>query len=185
MSASLTRLWGAAYEAVVAQDVIGEKSNAVLLDDEKGGDYPTERIAQGIASAILLGSFGGQGEKSGYTTKDLKLAVSRPGLNWNYTDGALLTFEERSFYLHPAAAGSLGKRYWFGTKPTLAKLVVQYRQQFATQDFDEEIVDELQQQVKGISTAPATWRVFVNPEANLPEQKSLALFIMPPLCAYS
>ena len=185
MSASLTRLWGAPYESVVAQDVIGEKANAVLLDDEKGGDYPTERITQGIASAILLGSFGGQGEKSGYTTKDLKLAVSRPGLNWSYTDGALLTFEERSFYLHPVAAGSLGKRYWFGTKPTLAKLVVQYRQQFGANDFDEEIVDGLQEQVSGISTAPATWRVFVNPEANLPEQKSLALLIMPPTCSYT
>ena len=55
MSASLTRLWGAPYEAVVAQDVIGEKANASLLDDEKGGDYPTERITQGIASAILFG----------------------------------------------------------------------------------------------------------------------------------
>jgi hypothetical protein len=185
MNASLTRLWGAPYEAVVAQDVIGEKANASLLDEEKGGDYPIERITQGIASAILLGSFGGQGEKSGYTTKDLKLAVGRPGLNWSYTDGALLTFEERSFYLHPAAAGSLGKRYWFGTKPTLAKLVVQYRQQFAANDFDAEIVDGLQEQVTGISTAPATWRVFVNPEANLPEQKSLALLIMPPTCSYS
>ncbi|MCU0784170.1 MAG: DUF499 domain-containing protein [Verrucomicrobia bacterium] len=185
MSASLTRLWGAPYEAVIAQDVIGEKANASLLDEEKGGDYPTERITQGIASAILLGSFGGQGEKSGYTTKDLKLAVSRPGLNWSYTDGALLTFEERSFYLHPAAAGSLGKRYWFGTKPTLAKLIVQYRQQFAANDFDVEIVEGLQEQVTGISTAPATWRVFVNPEANLPEQKSLALLIMPPTCSYS
>jgi hypothetical protein len=185
MSASLTRLWGAPYEAVVAQDVIGEKANASLLDDEKGGDYPIERITQGIASAILLGSFGGQGEKAGYTTKDLKLAVSRPGLNWSYTDGALLTFEERSFYLHPAAAGSLGKRYWFGTKPTLAKLVVQYRQQFASNDFDEEIVDGLQEQVTSISTSPATWRVIVNPEANLPEQKSLTLLIMPPTCSFS
>ena len=138
-----------------------------------------------LRQPFYSGSFGGQGEKSGYTTKDLKLAVSRPGLNWSYTDGALLTFEERSFYLHPAAAGSLGKRYWFGTKPTLAKLVVQYRQQFAANDFDAEIVDGLQEQVTGISTSPATWRVFVNPEANLPEQKSLALLIMPPSCAYS
>jgi hypothetical protein len=185
MSASLTRLWGVPYEAVVAQDVIGEKANASLLDDEKGGDYPIERITQGIASAILLGSFGGQGEKAGYTTKDLKLAVSRPGLNWSYTDGALLTFEERSFYLHPAAAGSLGKRYWFGTKPTLAKLVVQYRQQFASSDFDEEIIEGLQEQVTSISTSPATWRVIVNPEANLPEQKSLTLLIMPPTCSFS
>jgi predicted AAA+ superfamily ATPase len=41
LNAALTRYWGAAYEAVVAADVIGDKSNAALLDEEKGGDYPS------------------------------------------------------------------------------------------------------------------------------------------------
>ena len=88
--------------------MLGDKSNAALFDDERGDDYRKERIGQGLASAILLGSFGGQGQKSGFSAKDLKLACSRPGLNWNYTDGALLELENRCFYLHDAAAGSLG-----------------------------------------------------------------------------
>lgn len=185
LHASLTRLWGTAYESVVAADVIGEKANAALLDEERGGDYATGRITQGLAASVLLGSFGGQGERVGYSTKDLKLCMGRPDLNWGYADGALLALEERGFYLHTASAGNLGKRYWFGTKPTLTKLIVQYRNQFAAQDFDSEIIETLQEQVNSLRAGPATWRVLVNPQADLPEQKSLALLIMPPECVYT
>ncbi len=184
LHAALTRLWGAAYESVVAADVVGNKANAVVLDAERGGEYAQERISEGLASAVLLGSFGGQGERAGYSTKDLKLSVGRPGLNWGYTDGALLALEDRAFYLHTASSGNQGKRYWFGTKPTLTKLLVQYRNQFATQTFDAEIVETLRQQTKDLKVAPATWRVLVNPEADLPEQKSLTLLIMSPDCPH-
>src|SRR3972149_1274718 len=92
-------------------------------------------------SASLLCFFGGQAGRSGFSSKDLKLACSRHGLNWNYLDGALLELEDRSFYLHWTSAGSLGKRYWFGTKPTLNKLVVQYRQQSARESFEERILE--------------------------------------------
>ncbi len=185
MQSALTRLWGAAYESVIAADVIGDKANAALLDEERGGDYVTEKITQGLAGAILLGSFGGQGERAGYSTKDLKLCIGRPDLNWGYADGALLALEERGFYLHTASAGNLGKRYWFGTKPTLTKLIVQYRNQFASQDFDSEIIETVQAQVNSLRTEPATWRVLVDPQADLPEQKSLSLLIMPPTCTYT
>lgn len=185
MHAALTRLWGAQYESVVANDVIGDKANAVLLDEERGQDYVRERIVEGLAAATMLGSFGGQGERAGYSTKDLKLCVGRPGLNWAYTDGALLDLEGRGFYLHTAPAGNLGKRYWFGTKPTLNKLVVQYRNQYSNTDVDPEIVAELQKEVRDLRPGPASWRVLVNPEDDLPEQKSLTLVIMPPSCAYS
>jgi len=185
LHANLTRLWGAAYDSVIAADVIGGKANAAQLDEERGGEYNTEKIAQGLAAAIVLGSFGGQGERAGYGTRDLKLCVSRPDLNWGYTDGALLALEERAFYLHSTSLGDHGKRYWFGTRPTLTKLIVQYRNQFAAQSFDAEIIEALQAQVKALRTSSATWHVIVNPQADLPEQKGLTLLVMPPDCAYA
>jgi len=180
MQAALTRLWGPAYQSVAAADILGEKSNAGAFDEERGGDYRREAIGRGLASAILLGSFGGQGGRSGFSSKDLKLACSREGLNWNYTDGALLELENRCFYLHTTSAGSLGKRYWFGTKPTLNKLVVQYRQQNAGRDFDEEILEDLRNESQKGPLAGATWRVIVDPAEDLPEQKALTLLILPP-----
>lgn len=183
LQSNLTRLWGATYQSVVAADVLGERANATLLDAEKGDEYEREKIVAGLAAAILLGSFGGQAERAGYSSKDLKLAVSRPSLNWNYTDGAILAFEERAFYLHQASAGSLGKRYWFGTKPTLNNLIVQYRQTFASHSFDAEIIDELTRQTREMKSGGATWKVLVAPGADLPEQKSLALVVLPPTAA--
>ncbi|MFQ3682706.1 hypothetical protein, partial [Roseiflexus sp.] len=145
----------------------------------------TESIGRGLAAAILLGSFGGQGGRSGFSAKDLKLACSKHGLNWIYTDGALLELEERCFYLHTTTAGSLGKRYWFGTKPTLNKLVIQYRQQLSKETFEEEVLEDLRTEAQGgkIPATP-TWRVIVNPAEDLPEQKSLTLLIMPPSLAW-
>jgi hypothetical protein len=184
LQAALTRLWGPAYQSVAAADVIGDRSNAVIFDEERGGDYRRESIGQGLASAILLGSFGAQGGRSGFSSKDLKLACSRYGLNWNYTDGALLELENRCFYLHTVTAGSLGKRYWFGTKPTLNKLVVQYRQQSAKETFDDAILDDLRTESQKGALAGATWRVIVNPAEDLPEQKSLTLVVLPPSLAW-
>ncbi|GIW42342.1 MAG: hypothetical protein KatS3mg076_2919 [Candidatus Binatia bacterium] len=184
MQAALTRLWGPAYQSVAAADVVGERSNAGLFDEERGGDYRSEAIGQGLAAAILLGSLGGQGGRSGFSSKDLKLACSKQGVNWNYTDGALLELENRCFYLHTATAGSLGKRYWFGTKPTLNKLVVQYRQQMAKENFDEEILEDLRAESQKSAVAGATWRVIVDPAEDLPEQKSLTLLILPPSLAW-
>ena len=184
VQAALTRLWGPPYQSVAAADVIGERSNAGIFDEERGDDYRSESIGEGLASAILLGSFGGQGGRSGFSAKDLKLACSRHGLNWNYTDGALLELEDRSFYLHTIAAGSLGKRYWFGTKPTLNKLIVQYRQQSTREDFTEQIIENLRTESRKSSSGSATWRVIVDPAQDLPEQRSLALLILSPSLAW-
>ncbi|MFZ5622977.1 MAG: Eco57I restriction-modification methylase domain-containing protein [Gemmatimonadota bacterium] len=96
LQAALTRLWGPPYQSVAAADVIGDRSNAGIFDEERGGDYRRESIGQGLASAILLGSFGGQGGRSGFSSKDLKLACSKHGPNWNYTDGALPALARRA-----------------------------------------------------------------------------------------
>jgi hypothetical protein len=114
----------------------------------------------------------------------LKLACSRHGSNWNYTDGALLEVENRCFYLHAATAGSLGKRYWFGTKPTLNKLVVQYRQQMTKNTLDEEILEDLRSEAQKEPLGGATWRVIVDPAEDLTVQKSLTLLIFPPSLAW-
>jgi hypothetical protein len=184
LQAALTRLWGPPYQSVAAADVIGDRSNAGIFDEERGGDYRSESIGRGLASAILLGSFGGQGGRSGFSAKDLKLACSKHGVNWNYTDGALLELENRCFFLHTATVGSLGKRYWFGTKPTLNKLVVQYRQQSAKENFTEEILENLRAESQKGALAGATWRVIINPAEDLPEQKSLTLLVLPPSLAW-
>jgi hypothetical protein len=96
-----------------------------------------------------------------------------------------MALEERGFYLHTASAGNQGKRYWFGTKPTLTKLLVQYRTQLASQQYDDEIIKALKDHATDIKGGTPTWRLIVDPQPDLPEEKSLTLLIMPPGCACS
>jgi hypothetical protein len=180
MQAALTRLWGPGYQAVVAADVLGAKSNAAIFDEERAGDYAREEIGQGIAAGILLGSFGGKAERSGFSAREIKLGSSKHGVNWSYTDGALLELENRCFYLHSTGSGAQGKRYWFSTKPNLNKLIVQYRQQMAGRSFDEDILESIRSQLEKSGSGGATWRIIVDPAEDLPEQKSLTLLILKP-----
>jgi len=67
-------------------------------------------------------------------------------------------------------------------KPTLAELLAQYRNQCAGQSFDDEIIAILRVLTKELKTTPGTWRVVVDPVADLPEQASVTLLILPPDC---
>jgi predicted AAA+ superfamily ATPase len=49
LQAALARLWGPAYQSVAAADVIGDRSNAGIFDEERGGDYRSEAIAMDVA----------------------------------------------------------------------------------------------------------------------------------------
>ena len=76
------------------------------------------------------------------------------------------------------------KRYWFGTRVNLNKLVVQYRQQHAARDFAAEIVADLRDQTE--SGGPGTtWRVLVDLGTDLPEQRALTLLLLPPALQWS
>jgi hypothetical protein len=82
------------------------------------------------------------------------------------------------------AAGSLGKRYWFGTRPNLNKLVVQYRQQVGRERYDEDILNAIRRESEKKAGGEAAWRVLVNPDKDLPEQRNLTLLVLPPSLAW-
>lgn len=173
-SGALTRLWGNPYQTVVAADINGDSANAVAIDRKKDAEYEVERITEGIASAILLNSFGSKAERAGSNLKEIRLNSIQPHLNWGLTEGALIELEDKAFYLHTTTTHE--KRYWFSTKPTVRKLVVQYRDELSSKSFDTQIEDALKSQVgSGINNL----KVLVNPGTDLAEQKSLTLVVLP------
>ncbi len=174
---TLSRLWGDAYKSVVAADISGDNSNAVQADKRKGGDYESERITEGIASAILLNSFGSKAERAGLNIKEIKSACSQPHLNWGMIDGALIQLEENAFYLH--TAGGQEKRFWFNIKPTINKLIHQYSVTLGENNFLNKIAEELRSHVSGLKQE-FFHKILVNPGTDLAEQKSLTLVILPP-----
>lgn len=55
-------------------------------------------------------------------------------------------------FTHSRRAGSVGKRYWFSTKTTLNKLVVQYRQNTARENIDSDITSAIAERTKLIKS---------------------------------
>jgi len=175
---TLSRLWGGdAYKAVVAADISGENANAVQADERKDGEYKSERITEGIASAILLNSFGSKAERAGLNIKEIKSACSQPHLNWGMIDGALIELEENAFYLH--STGGQEKRFWFNVKPTVNKLIHQYSVTLGENNFLNKIEEELRSHLNGLRQEFFP-KILVNPGRDLAEQKSLTLIILPP-----
>ncbi len=185
MQGALTKYWGQEFQAVIGADVTGQQANAANIDDEKGGDYKKESISEGIASTILLGSFPtGQIQRSGFSQQDIKLATSKIGIHWNLVDSALIELENRCFYLH-STSGGREKRYWFGTKPTLNKLLVQYKREYEQNNYFSEIVEEIKNDLANYHPTEETWHPIVDPQQDLPEQKALTLLILPPSVGFS
>ena len=88
LSSQLKKLYGNGYDAVIPADVSGSKSNAFDIDSNVK-EYGAHNVSQGLASTILLCSFG-SGSNKGISIEELKLAVIRPkGFNHNSVNGAL------------------------------------------------------------------------------------------------
>lgn len=176
LTGELKKLYGSGYEAVLTADVAGSAANARKLDEAKK-EYGDRHLAQGLATTILLNSFGGDGSNKGLSVRELKLNVVRPAdeLNHNTINSVLDELEASAHYLYYAAGGD-GKRYWFHTKPNVNILINQ-----AKNDVTEASVDsEIQRRVQEKAGRVAGFRLLLNPASDdVPEQQHLTLVLLP------
>lgn len=175
LTSQIKKLWGNGYDAVLPADVSGKSSNAFKID---GGvkEYGAHNIAQGIASTILLYSFGSTGGNKGVSIEDIKLAVVRPmGFNHNSVNGALDRLEAAAHYLYYSSSGS-SKRYWFHTKPNINILINQAKGDVKSGDVHQEIINRLSGRTQSVSN----FNVLIAPSEEVPEQKTPTLIILHP-----
>lgn len=176
LTGELKKLYGSGYEAVLTADVAGSAANARKLDEAKK-EYGDRHLAQGLATTILLNSFGGDGSNKGLSVRELKLNVVRPAdeLNHNTINSVLDELEASAHYLYYATGGD-GKRYWFHTKPNVNILINQ-----AKNDVTEASVDtEIQRRVQEKAGRVAGFRLLLNPASDdVPEQQQLTLVLLP------
>ncbi|MBW6537009.1 MAG: DUF499 domain-containing protein, partial [Mariniphaga sp.] len=115
ITSQIKKLWGNGYDAVISADVSGNNSNAFKIDSNKQ-EYRKFNITQGVASAIMLGTFGSDGPKKGLNVQEIKLMVLKPDTyNHNSINGALDSLESEAHYLYYSEAANT-KRYWFHTR---------------------------------------------------------------------
>ena len=110
---------GGGYDAVVASDIIGGDAHADYQDNSRGGEYTEFRIARGVATTLLLHSFGGR-MQTGAVPQELRLGTVAPNVGPEYVTEVLGTLEQSLWYVH--RDGELLK---FQTRPNIYRVIAQ------------------------------------------------------------
>lgn len=175
VTSQMKKLWGNGYDAVIAADVSGTNSNAFKIDNNKQ-EYKKYAIAQGIASTIMLCTFGSDGANKGLDIQEIKLITLKPeSYNHNSVNGAIDALESKAHYLHYSDVGG-NRRYWFQLQPNINILINQAKGDIKRTELETEIVNRITSRSKYFSL----FNVLVNPTDDLPEQKRLTLVIPHP-----
>lgn len=177
LSSQLKKLYGNGYEAVISADVSGGSSNSFKIDQDKK-EYGMYGLTQGIASTILMGSFGSSGANRGLSMQDIKLCVLRPdSFNHNNVNGALDAMENRAHYLYYSTVGTTSKRYWFHTQPNINILINQAKNEDINEaDIHAEVITRINTQ----ANRSTRFNVIVDPASEIPEQKKPTLIFLHP-----
>ncbi|MDQ3918877.1 MAG: DUF499 domain-containing protein [Acidobacteriota bacterium] len=175
LSGQLKSLFGNAFEAVITADVSGSTSNAFKIDEAKP-QFRQWNLAEAIAAAILLNSFGSDGANKGVSVSDIKLNLLEPdGFNHNSINGALDELEAKAYYLYYAQSGT-NRRFWFHTKPNVNILINQVKDNIKTSEIEAEILRRINEKSHYVQP----FNVLVNPSGDVPEQTKLTLVVLGP-----
>ena len=130
---------GGGYEGVVAADIIGGDAHADMQDQGRGGDYAHHRIGRGVATTLLMHSFGGM-ERTGATKQDLRLGTVAPNVGPEYVTEILDSLEQTLWYVHKE-----GEALRFQTKPNIYRVIAQA----ASGQPDSTVAERLRAEIDG------------------------------------
>lgn len=177
VTGKLKELYGNGYDAVITADVAGTSANAFKIDQHKA-EYRSWNLTQGIATTILLNSFGSDGANKGLSVPEIKLSVLKPhAFNHNTVNSALDELEEGengAHYLHYTQSGSHGRRYWFHTRPNVNILINQA--DISVPAVEGDILSRISNKQRAIQL----FNVLVDPTDDVPEQQKPTLIILSP-----
>ncbi|MBF0389099.1 MAG: ATP-binding protein [Desulfamplus sp.] len=175
ITSQITMLNGASWDSVINADVSGSSSNAFRIDNEIK-QLGNNNITQGIASTILLGTFGSKGQNKGVSIDEIKLCmITSEGFNHNDINNAIDRMEANAHYLYFSTTGSQ-KRYWFDTTPNINILINQAKGDINKPDIMAEIIKRVKEKTK----AAQFFNVLVDPSEDIPEQIKPTLVILSP-----
>lgn len=110
---------GGGFDGVVAADIIGGDGHANREDERRGGEYKTLQVSRGVATTLLMHSFGGL-ERSGATIQELRLGSVAPNLGPEYVSEVLTSLDETLWYVHRE-----GDKYRFQTKANIYRIIAE------------------------------------------------------------
>ena len=160
------------YDGVIAADILGGDAHADMLDEQLGGDYQRFHVARGIATTLLMHSFGGL-HRAGALPSDLRLGTVGPGLGPEYVTEILGSLEERLWFVHRE-----GDLLRFQTRPNLYRVIAQSAE---TQP-DHVVSERLRTGLRGVTGSPAGFKVleWAGADGAIADQAAASIAILPP-----
>ena len=147
---------GGGYDAVVASDIIGGDAHADHQDQRRGGEYERYRISRGVATTLLVHSFGGQ-LNAGAVPQELRLGTVAPNVGPEYMTEVLGSLEQSLWYVH--RDGELLK---FDTRPNIYRVIAQT----AGNQSPESVNDRLKDALEKAAGSPDGFRVITWADAD-------------------
>lgn len=129
---------GGGYDGVVVADIIGGDAHADYQDQRRGGEYAQFRISRGVATTLLVHSFGG-GMRTGATPYDLRLGTVSPNVGPEYVTEVLNALEESLWYVHRE-----GELLRFQTRPNIYRVIAQTAQNQPPAAVEDRLRQELE-----------------------------------------
>lgn len=161
---------GGGWDGVVAADIIGGDAHADDLDDRRGGDYARHRIARGIATTLLMNSFGGA-TRAGALPTELRLGAVAPNVGPEYVSEVLETLEQSLWYVHRE-----GDLLRFQTRPNIYRMIAQRAESLPASTVGE----RLREAISGAAGTASGFRVaeWAGADGALPDRPDLTIAIL-------
>ncbi len=138
----LTRYLEDQWDAVISKDVDGEHSLPLGLDRENPGTLGRYSACRRVARTIYMGSAPVQkAANRGIDERQVKLGCVQPGEAVATFGDSLRRLTDKATYLYVD-----GKRYWYSTQPTVARLAEDRANQFHEHDVIDEIIGRLRKE---------------------------------------
>ena len=168
---------GGGFDGVVAADIIGGDAHADMQDQDRGSDYARHHIGRGVATTLLMHSFGGR-ERSGATSHELRLGTVSPNVGPEYVAEVLNTLEERLWYVHRE-----GEALRFQTRPNIYRVIAQT----AAEQPVSAVSERLRAEVDAVVGAADGFRVlaWVGEDGQVPDNPEPTIAVLPSRFAVS
>ena len=158
---------GGGFDAVVAADIIGGDGHANQEDERRGGEYKNMQVSRGVATTLLMHSFGGL-ERSGAIVQELRLGSVAPNLGPEYVSEVLTSLDETLWYVHRE-----GDKYRFQTKPNIYRIIAQHASSRPSSEVEERLREEVERAIgsqpgfRSLAWAAADDQIPDNPEPSI------------------
>lgn len=173
----LTAYLGQGWDPVMEHDVDGERSEPADLD-ARDPRFGAVQACRRVARSVFLGSAPGSVNQTarGIETSRVVLGCLQPGQQPHVYRDALGRLETRLTYLNKG-----NDRWWLDVRPNLRREMEERKKRFA----DVDVLDEIRTAMNRVM-GPTTLGLHVfTPAADIPDEWSLRLVVLPPDQAWS